>query len=307
LIICLGTTPAVQRTMTFERVVIDDVNRAIETRQYASGKPINVARVLHTLGRRPLASGFVGGETGKFIRRDLEEIGLAHDFVEVEPATRMCVTMVDRSAGTATELIEESAAVQSKDCDALLGKLRSLMGRCEGLVLSGKLAPGVPEDFYAKCVAEAAGKLVVLDATGEALRQALAAGPTIVKPNQKELAETVGITIDSDASLKDAMGKLIAAGPKWVVVTAGAGKTVVSDGKQFWRLATPSVRVISPIGSGDSFAAGLAAAVSAGQEVPQACRLAVACGAANAMTSFAGHLRMEDVDALFSRITMESF
>ena len=65
--------------------------------QAASGKPINVARVLHTLGRRPLASGFVGGETGKFIRRDLDEIGLAHDFVEVEPATRICVTVVDRS------------------------------------------------------------------------------------------------------------------------------------------------------------------------------------------------------------------
>lgn len=293
--------------MTFERVVIDDVNRAVETRQYASGKPINVARVLHTLGRQPLASGFVGGETGKFIRRDLDEIGLVHDFVDVEPPTRMCVTMVDRSAGTATELIEESAAVQGGDCGLLLVKLRSLMGQCEGLVLSGKLAPGVPVDFYARCIAEAAGKLVVLDATGEALRRALATKPTIVKPNQRELAETVGITIDSDASLKDAIGKLIATGPKWVVVTAGAGKTVVSDGKQFWQLATPSVRVISPIGSGDSFAAGLAAAAGAGQEVPQACRLAVACGAANAMTSFAGHLRQQDVDALLPQIALTPF
>jgi tagatose 6-phosphate kinase len=307
LIICLGTTPALQQTMTFERVVIDDVNRAIETRQYASGKPINVARVLHTLGRRPLASGFVGGETGKFIRRDLEEIGLAHDFVEVKSATRICVTMVDRSAGTATELIEESAAVGRNDCDLLLAKLRSLMVQCEGLVLSGKLAPGVPEDFYARCITEAAGKLVILDATGDALRRALPARPTIVKPNQKELAETAGMTINSDASLKDAISKLITAGPKWVVVTAGAGKTVVSDGKQFWRLATPSVHVISPIGSGDSFAAGLVAAVSAGQEVPEACRLAVACGAANAMTPFAGHLRKDDVNALLTGIAVEPF
>src|SRR5580658_9761054 len=225
--------------MTFERVVIDDVNRATETRQYASGKPINVARVLHTLGRQPLASGFVGGETGAFLRRDLDDIGLAHDFVEVAPATRICVTMIDRSAGTATELIEEAAAVGAGDCDLLLAKLRSLMGQCEGLILSGKLAPGVPEDFYARCIGEAAGKLVVLDASGESLRRALAARPTIVKPNQNELAQTVGMTIDSDASLKDAIGKLAAAGPKWVVVTAGAGKTVVSDGKRFWYLATP--------------------------------------------------------------------
>jgi len=307
LIICLGTTPAVQRTMTFEHVVIDDVNRAIQTRQYASGKPINAARVLHTLGRRPLACGFVGGETGAFIRRNLDEISLAHDFVEVAPATRICVTMVDRSAGTATELIEEAAAVNSGDGDLLLEKLRSLMGQCEGLILSGKLAPGVAGDFYARCVYEARGKLVVLDGSGEALRRALAAGPTIVKPNRGELAETVGMTIDSDASLKTGIGKLIAAGPKWVVVTAGGGKTVVSDGNRFWGISTPTVRVVSPIGSGDSFAAGLAAAVCAGEDVPQACRLAVACGAANAMTPFAGHLRREDVDALLPGIVVDAF
>jgi tagatose 6-phosphate kinase len=293
--------------MMFERVVIDDVNRAIETRQYASGKPINAARVLHTLGMRPLVCGFVGGETGALIRRDLDEIGLVHDFVEVEPATRICITMVDRSAETATELIEEAAAVGSGDGDLLLKKLRSLMEQCEGLVLSGKLAPGISADFYARCVAEASGKLVILDGSGEALRAALMARPTIVKPNRRELEETVGMSVDSDASLKTAIKKMIAAGPKWAVVTAGGGKTVVSDGNGFWGISTPTVRVISPIGSGDSFAAGLAAAVNAGEDVPQACRLAVACGAANAMTPFAGHLRKEDVDALLGQITLEAF
>ncbi len=243
----------------------------------------------------------------RLIRRDLDEIGLAHDFVEVKPATRICITMLDRSAGTATELIEEAAAVESSDGDLLLAKLRSLMGQCEGLILSGKLAPGIPVDFYARCVTEAAGKLVVLDGSGEALRAALSARPTIVKPNRSELAETVGMTIDSEDSLKTAIGKLIAAGPKWVVVTAGGGKTVVSDGNRFWGIATPNVRVISPIGSGDSFAAGLAAAVSSGEDVPQACRLAVACGVANAMTPFAGHLRKQDVDSLLGQIKLEAF
>ena len=293
--------------MTFERVVIDDVNRAIETRQYASGKPINAARVLHTLGKNVLVSGFVGGETGTFIRRDLNDIGLKNDFVDVERATRICITMVDRSAGTATELIEESGEVKKENCDLLLGKLRSLMGQSKGLVLSGKLAPGVSGDFYAQCIDQAKGKLVILDASGDALRQALTARPMIVKPNRGELAETVEMAIDSDDSLKDGIRKLISAGPRWAVVTAGGGRTVISDGKEFWQICTPSVPVISPIGSGDSFAAGLAAAVSEGQEVPHACRLAVACGAANAMSAFAGHLRMEDVDALVPKIVLERF
>src|SRR5439155_3913058 len=131
--------------------------------------------------------------------------------------------------------------------------------------------------------AVAAGIKVVLDAKGEPLKLALASQPTVVKPNRGELEDTVGATIDSDDSLKDAMRKLIAAGPRWCVVTAGGGKTIVSDGQSFWQLSSPRVPVISPIGSGDSLAAGLTAAIVAGETVPQACRLATAFGAANAL------------------------
>ena len=46
MIVCLGTTPTMQRTMLFDRVEIDAVNRAVEVREYASGKSVNVAKVL---------------------------------------------------------------------------------------------------------------------------------------------------------------------------------------------------------------------------------------------------------------------
>src|SRR5437588_11269473 len=107
MILCLGTTPAFQRTMIFTKVTIDGVNRAIEVRQTASGKSINVARTLHTLGAPALAMGFLGGDTGKFMREDLDRAGIAHDFVCVGPATRTCTTAIDQTSGTATELIQE--------------------------------------------------------------------------------------------------------------------------------------------------------------------------------------------------------
>ena len=40
--LCLGTTPTVQQTMLFNHVEVDEVNRAIEIRRNASGKPVNV-------------------------------------------------------------------------------------------------------------------------------------------------------------------------------------------------------------------------------------------------------------------------
>jgi tagatose 6-phosphate kinase len=306
MILCLGTTPAVGRTMTFGRLAVDEVNRAIDVQQCAVGKSVNTARVLHVLGAGPIAIGFLGGYTGRFIRDELESLGIQHDFLDVEQPTRTCVTVIDQSVHQATELVEEAAPVKSETYAALLAILEKHISRAKGLVLSGTLPAGAPADFYARCVAigSAAGAIVVLDAKGEPLRKALASTPTVVKPNRSELEETVGMKIDSLAAMKTAIGRLISAGPRWAVVTAGAQDTICSDGNSFWKISTPSVPAISPIGSGDSFAAGLTAALVSGEELPSACRLAAACGAANAMTTLPAHVRMPDIDALLPKVTV---
>jgi tagatose 6-phosphate kinase len=306
MILCLGATPTVQRTMVFDRLVIDAVNRAGEVALYASGKSINVARVLHSIGRESLELGFIGGDSGKYIRDELDRQQVRHDFVTVEPSTRTCTTIIDKSGHTVTELVEESAAVGADAYESLFAKFATNFGRAKGVVLSGSLTPQGPVDFYHRCVSAAvAGEIpVVLDAKGEPLRRALPARPTVVKPNRVELEETVGVAINDDPSLRDAIRKLVDLGPQWVVVTNGSKPTVASDGRSFWEISTPKIDVVNPIGSGDSFAAGLAAGISDGQSVAEACRLAVACGAANAMTLRGGDVRLDDVNRLLSQITI---
>src|SRR5690348_10306780 len=107
MILCLGTTPTVQRSMIFHRVVIDGVNRALEVREYASGKSPNVARVLHAMGGDVLEVGFIGGDRGKFLAADLQGAGIRCRWIEVNAPTRLCTTVIDQASGTATELVEE--------------------------------------------------------------------------------------------------------------------------------------------------------------------------------------------------------
>lgn len=309
MIICLGPTPAVQKTMAFDRLAIDAVNRTGDVAQYASGKSINAARVLHTLGAQVFCTGFCGGMSGTFLAADLDRADIAHRFIHVAPSTRTCITLVDRTAHTATELIEEAKPVETSDYDQLFQALESLLPEANGVILSGSLTPVAPVDFYARCVEAviAGDKPVLLDATGEPLRDSLAKKPTVVKPNRTELSATVGLPTETDAQLKAAMMQLLASGPKWAVVTGGSKATVVSDGVGFWTISTPKVEVVSPIGSGDSFAAGLMAGIVAGQSVPEACRLAAACGSANAMTDRAGYLSREVVERLVSEVQVTEF
>jgi len=304
MILCLGTTPAVQRTLRFARFTLDAVNRAAEVFDYAGGKVSNVARVVHQLGEPVLACGFLGGDSGQFLRKNLENTGIDHDFVTVKPSTRLCVTIVDQFTATSTELVEEAAALEETDWKRLDDTLHPHLKTATALVLTGSMPPKAPADFYARCTA-AARELnvpVVLDARGEPLQRALPHRPTVVKPNLSELSATVGRPIESDADLRQAIARLIDQGAQWAVITRGPRPAIVSDGRSFWTLTTPLVPVLNTIGSGDAFTAGLAVELARGQTLPDACRLAAACGAANAMTLWAGYVEPQKVSDLQSQI-----
>jgi len=263
--------------------------------------------VLHTLGEPVLATGFLGGASGEFIRRELDAAGIQHAFVSVEPPTRTCVTVLDLSKHIVTELVEETKAVDPAGYDELLDAVRAHLNRSTGLVLSGSLTPRAPQDFYARCtrLAREARVPVVLDARGEALRLALPEEPTLVKPNREELRDTVGFAVDSAEAFRRAVMQLIERGAESVVVTMGADGAVAADGTGFWRVKSPRVQAVNPIGSGDAFAAGLVAGLVRGQRLAEACKLAAACGSANALTLTSGVVRLEHVRRLIEQVIVE--
>ncbi len=298
-----------QRTMVFPHFEIDAVNRATDVHETASGKSLNVARVLHTLGNNVLATGFLGGDSGEFIRHELGDAKIPNDFVEVTPKTRMCVTIMDQATHATTELVEESKPVDPPAWEALRSVITSHLRSAKLMVLSGSLPPEGPQDFYRWCVERAAeaGVDAIVDGAGEPLRLSLPARPLVVKPNRSELAKTLGIPIETDAALRDAIKRLIESGPTWAVVTEGKAGAIVSDGRQFWRFRSPAVKAINPIGSGDSLAAGIACGIARGQPMLDACKLGIACGAANAMTITAGVVRPDDVQSLLGQVMVEPF
>jgi tagatose 6-phosphate kinase len=306
MIVCVGTTPALQRTLKFAAIVPNGVNRALEVLETASGKSVNVARVLRELGEEALALGFLGGERSSFFRADLDRAGVRHDFVETAATTRICSTLLEQSSMAATELVEEPSPVTPAECRALLDKIDRSLAAAGLVVLSGSLAPGVDEDFYADCVrrARSAGVRAVLDAAGAPLTLALAERPFLVKPNRMELQYVSGIEIHCEDSLLQAIRTLVPDNAEWAAVTLGADGMIVSDGRRFLRIATPAIRAVNPIGSGDAVAAGFAAAIARGKPMQEAARLAAACGAANTLTDCSGHVRREDVQRILRTVTV---
>jgi len=291
MILCIGTTPTLQRTLSFDRLTLDDVNRAATCDDFASGKSVNVARVAKLIGADVVAVGFAGGVRGRLLRDGLTADRIRHEFVEVTPQTRLCTTVIDRSRLTVTELVEESQEIEASAWGRLERKVRRWMKFAAVCVLSGSLPPRGDNSYYANTIAIARryGVRVILDARGEPLLRALREDGFVVKLNRSELASTAGRPLRGDAGLRRAMREVCPVGGQ-VIVTMGGDGAVAWDGQKFWRVPAPKVKAVNPIGSGDSFAAGLAVALSQDAEPAEAYALAAACGAANAVHPRAGYV-----------------
>jgi tagatose 6-phosphate kinase len=307
-ILCIGTTPAAQRVMIFRKLTPDAVNRAVTTLDGAAGKAINVAKVLKALGAHPIATGFLGGQRGEFLRATMAAKDIESDFVTVRVPTRQCITVIDESAGTHTELVEESRPVGPVDFKKFMAVVRRHIADCGAAVMSGTIASGGLATLYRDCVrlAENAGAISVVDAQGAALTEALGAKPGLVKPNRPELAATVGRKFKSEADVMRAMRELHDRGAQRAIVTAGREPALVFDGIIFRRIITPRIRVVNPIGSGDAFTAGVVWRLLRGDDLGEACRWGAAAGAANALTLMPGDLNRKDVIRLAKKVQVKT-
>lgn len=97
LVVCLN--PTVQRTFVVENFRVGEVNRAGRHRTDASGKGVNVARVLAQLGARATQLTHSGGRDHPLFRELAEGDGVEIDAVETEIEVRTAYTIVDPAAG----------------------------------------------------------------------------------------------------------------------------------------------------------------------------------------------------------------
>ncbi len=314
MILVVGLSPAVQRTLRFAgSPVLGQVNRAVETFVTASGKAVNVARVVTLLGGNARLVHVLGGESGRFVAQTLDAENVPCETVWANDApTRTCATLLAGSGGPTTELVEEACPVSVQHVAAVLDAVRARLasGSVRALALSGSFPDGVPEDFYATLVQAAREQNVptLVDAQRAPLKAALAARPFLVKPNREEAAATLGFSLSGDAEqdAQTAVAALTNAGAAWALVSMGASGSLLGEAKTGarWRITPPGgINVKNPIGSGDSLAAGLLfARFLQGESVPDAAVYGTACAAANCLTWTSGVVRKEDVAALLPRV-----
>jgi 1-phosphofructokinase len=277
--------PAIDYIVSLETLAPGSINRTSSEAVQLGGKGINVSAMLHTLGHRSTALGFLAGITGKLMEHGLSEAGIGHDFIHLDKGlTRINVKI---KADAETEVNGRGPEADSEALERLFKKADHIRDG-DVLVLSGNVSPGVPDDAYGRFLARAEGRkgLTVVDAAGGLLKNALPHKPFLVKPNNLELGALLGRDLKGDKEVLEAAKALAAMGPRNVLVSmAGDGALLLDHTGAAWRVPGIPGEVKNSVGAGDSMVGGFLAGYLESFDFRAALRLGAACGTATAFST----------------------
>ncbi len=274
----------------------------------AGGKGINVARVLATLGQAHRVIGFAGGNNGRFISKQLMDMGSRPELVTIAEESRVTISVIDRVQHTETRVDEVGALVTPGEVSKLTAKWRKLLGSSKMAIISGNAPRGVSKELYAELaqMAREAKVPLILDAHDEMLARALPARPMMIKPNLSEMQQLMRAPLTVPDGVVAASRELLDDGLSVVMVTLGArGAIGVTESHGVWWAKPPKVSVVSAVGSGDAFLAGFAAASMERNDFGERMRFATACAAANAASFGAAQITREKVEEILPEVTLE--
>lgn len=278
--------PSLDYVVQVEHFQGDAVNRTSEEHVYPGGKGNNVAVIASNLGMKSRALGFKAGFTGAAMEQMLQEFGCDTDFIALEEGvTRINVKV---KSDDEFEINGQGPRIPDEKIRQLYEKLDALESG-DVLVLSGSIPNTLPDDMYERIMERLAGTgvRISVDATKDLLMNVLKYHPFLIKPNNHELGEMFGVTLESDDEIAEYARKLQEMGARNVLVSmAGDGAILVTEDGSMLKQLPPAGEVVNSVGAGDSMVAGFLAGYLKTGSYEEALKLGTAAGSATAFTSW---------------------
>lgn len=305
----LTLSPAIDKSSVVDLVMAENKLRCTEPRYEPGGGGINVSRAIKKLGGESVAVYAKGGPTGDMLKELLDKEKIDQRTIECEKFTRENFIVVETASNRQYRFGMPGSLMSAKECDACLDILKDPANKIDYMVVSGSTPPGVPPGFYASLsrIMKDKGAKLVLDTSGDALKQAMNEGIYLLKPNLKELSELVGNELRNITEQEDAAMKIIKQGRiEILAVSLGASGAMIASKEGVINVAAPSVAKKSTVGAGDSMVAGMVLSLSRGHSLEDTIKYGVASGTAATMNSGTELCKLEDVETLYKWIDENS-
>ncbi|WP_353463768.1 hexose kinase [Mammaliicoccus sciuri] len=289
---------------------LNQTNRVKNVIKTAGGKGLNVTRVANILGINHLATGVIGGTTGEFIKRDLDQDDIKHDFYETNIESRQCIAILN--GAHQTELLEPGDPITQEDIQSFMKHVTKLIQAHDIVAISGSALPGMNVETYQALIdfAVSHGKEVLLDVNGHTLKDLLnhegQSLPYLIKPNIEELNQLFNVkNHDNHQEIIEALKSPLLNQIPCVMISLGSNGALYKYQHQIYKVNIPKIKVVNAVGSGDSSIAGFSYGLIHKQDVHYAVKSAMAAGIANALEQKTGFLMKENFEYYLAKIKIE--
>jgi 6-phosphofructokinase 2 len=307
-VVTFTPNPALDLLTHIDRVSPTHKMRCSAVIKHPGGGGVNVARVLHRFGIGVTAVYPSGGVIGQAHHRLLHAEGVRSHVIAMDAETRESFSVHEAQSGEDFRFVLPGPQLSPAQWQACWDYLCQHWPR-QFLVLSGGLAPGMPEDAYAQLVraAHAAQVPVVLDANGPALALALkAGGVALFKPSMSELRSLTGAGLqDASQCVAAARGLIQAGQAQRVAVSLGPQGALLVTAQGAWRAPALAVPVQTTIGAGDSFVGGMVYGLCQGMSDAEAFRWGMAASAAALLSPGTPLCQWHDCQRLLPDVTVQ--
>lgn len=269
-VLIVNPNPIFDRTIAVPAVVPGAVIRALDVELTAGGKGINVARALRALGESAPLVLPVGSSDIEEYRRLLQGENADFEILAVSGRVRVATILRETDTNRVTVVNEPGHTMSEAEWQSLCDAVASRTSAGDHVLCMGSMPRGLPVTSLSVLIAvvHEQGASILIDTAPEHLAAALPFGPDLVCPNVHEAeaaldASEANVMDDADAvrsraRAEEAARQLCARGARRAIVTAGEAGVAFSDGTDTIWVDAPSVKVVSPVGAGDSFVGGLA-------------------------------------------------
>ena len=307
-VITITLSPAVDKNTSVDKLVPEKKLSCLPPEYDPGGGGINVSKGLRKLGTDSLCLFPAGGASGTQLIKLMEETGVSCLPTEIRNPTRENFIVVESSTNQQFRFGMPATELHADEIDALLTTLTRHATGADYIVASGAIPAGAGTDLFARIasVAKKANARLVVDTSGDALREVLEIGVFLVKPNLGELSKLYGTDTLDLGMVDEAAKELIKSGKcQAVAVSMGAQGAMLITAEDEIQVSAPLVKKMSTVGAGDSMVAGMVHALTLGQSFREVIQMGVACGTAATMNRGTELFKREDAEKLYQALVLQ--
>jgi 1-phosphofructokinase family hexose kinase len=307
LIVTLTINPAIDRTVSVDKLVFEDRAYVIDRSEAAGGRGVNASHVIHSFGGKTLALLASGGARGEQMEKLLAKLAFPYEVVRVHSETRVNLTISDKQ-GLTVKLNEIGAPLEEQEVAEIHRLVDARLAKAQWLMICGSVPPGVSSRFYCEVIemAKQRGVKTLVDTDGDALLHSLEAKPTVITPNQHEAERLLGRALLTRTQFLEAVDRIQAMGAESVILSLGSRGAIGSGPEGIFEVLPPRVDVLCPIGAGDAMAAAFTWSMEKKKSFADSLRWGVAAGTAKAMLPGMTFPTLEQTRAVYKRVEVRA-